>query len=195
MYDNYTQLIVEGLTRGNDLHNAFILVLKQKGGDAIYPILISREDYQNIRAAFEEKDFTSTHLMNQLANRLGMRMTGIRIMQPANGQTQAVIDFELINQVVSIATPVAEAIIATLETNANIWIKTSMFERITRHKNTEGSMALPITAMNDQLLKEALEAAVKEDNFELAAVLHEELVKRQVTQSSTSETHSENTDN
>ena len=39
-------------------------------------------------------------------------------------------------------------------------------------------MALPLAAMTEQLLEEALQAAVEEENFELAGILHDELKKR-----------------
>lgn len=39
-------------------------------------------------------------------------------------------------------------------------------------------MTLPISAMNDKLLHDALQAAVDEDNFELASILRDELKKR-----------------
>ena len=39
-------------------------------------------------------------------------------------------------------------------------------------------MALPLAAMSNNLLKEALKSAVEDDNFELASVLRDELNKR-----------------
>ena len=40
-------------------------------------------------------------------------------------------------------------------------------------------MALPIAAMSEALLREALKTAVQEERFELAAVLRDELRKRE----------------
>ena len=42
----------------------------------------------------------------------------------------------------------------------------------------EGQVSMPITAMSDQLLTEALQAAASEDKFELAAILRDELKRR-----------------
>lgn len=46
------------------------------------------------------------------------------------------------------------------------------------HKN-EGKMSLPINALTDQMLLEALSKAIEEENYELASIIHEEIGKRE----------------
>ncbi len=180
MYDNYTELTIEGITRGKELKDAFILILRKKDGTEIFPVLIDEKGFNLIMNALRHKDFTCSHLMHKLAGRVGMTMIGVRVMQPANGNTQALLDFELINEVVSITVPVEEAVVAALEAHAALWVNSESFQRITRAQSNKGAeqMALPLTAMGDKLLKEALESAVAEDNFELASLLRDELSRR-----------------
>lgn len=180
MYDNYIELKVEGLTRGRELKDAYILILREREGERIFPVLIDEEGFNMIMQAIRNKDYTCSHLMVKLASRVGMTPIGIRLMQPANGKTQALIDFELVNEIVSITTPIAEAVVTALETRSSLWVQRTTFERQTRMNKNGGSqnMALPITAMSDKLIGDALQAAVKEDNFELATILRDELNKR-----------------
>lgn len=180
MYDNYIELKVEGLTRGRELKDAYILILREREGERIFPVLIDEEGFNMIMQAMRNKDYTCSHLMVKLASRMGMTPIGIRLMQPANGKTQALIDFELVNEIVSITTPIAEAVVTALETRSSLWVQRTTFERQTRMNKNGGSqnMALPITAMSDKLISDALQAAVKEDNFELATILRDELNKR-----------------
>lgn len=180
MYDNYIELKVEGLTRGRELKDAYILILREREGERIFPVLIDEEGFNMIMQAMRNKDYTCSHLMVKLASRVGMTPIGIRLMQPANGKTQALIDFELVNEIVSITTPIAEAVVTALETRSSLWVQRTTFERQTRMNKNGGSqnMALPITAMSDKLISDALQAAVKEDNFELATILRDELNKR-----------------
>lgn len=180
MYDNYIKLKVEGLTRGRELKDAYILILREREGERIFPVLIDEEGFNMIMQAMRNKDYTCSHLMVKLASRVGMTPIGIRLMQPANGKTQALIDFELVNEIVSITTPIAEAVVTALETRSSLWVQRTTFERQTRMNKNGGSqnMALPITAMSDKLISDALQAAVKEDNFELATILRDELNKR-----------------
>lgn len=180
MYDNYIELKVEGLTRGRELKDAYILILRERESERIFPVLIDEEGFYMIMQAMRNKDYTCSHLMVKLASRVGMTPIGIRLMQPANGKTQALIDFELVNEIVSITTPIAEAVVTALETRSSLWVQRTTFERQTRMNKNGGSqnMALPITAMSDKLISDALQAAVKEDNFELATILRDELNKR-----------------
>ena len=180
MYDNYIELKVEGLTRGRELKDAYILILREREGERIFPVLIDEEGFNMIMQAMRNKDYTCSHLMVKLASRVGMTPIGIRLMQPANGKTQALIAFELVNEIVSITTPIAEAVVTALETRSSLWVQRTTFERQTRMNKNGGSqnMALPITAMSDKLISDALQAAVKEDNFELATILRDELNKR-----------------
>lgn len=180
MYDNYIELKVEGLTRGRELKEAYILILREREGERIFPVLIDEEGFNMIMQAMRNKDYTCSHLMVKLASRVGMTPIGIRLMQPANGKTQALIDFELVNEIVSITTPIAEAVVTALETRSSLWVQRTTFERQTRMNKNGGSqnMALPITAMSNKLISDALQAAVKEDNFELATILRDELNKR-----------------
>lgn len=180
MYDNYIELKVEGLTRERELKDAYILILREREGERIFPVLIDEEGFNMIMQAMRNKDYTCSHLMVKLASRVGMTPIGIRLMQPANGKTQALIDFELVNEIVSITTPIAEAVVTALETRSSLWVQRTTFERQTRMNKNGGSqnMALPITAMSDKLISDALQAAVKEDNFELATILRDELNKR-----------------
>ena len=180
MYDNYIELKVEGLTRGRELKDAYILILREREGERIFPVLIDEEGFNMIMQAMRNKDYTCSHLMVKFASRVGMTPIGIRLMQPANGKTQALIDFELVNEIVSITTPIAEAVVTALETRSSLWVQRTTFERQTRMNKNGGSqnMALPITAMSDKLISDALQAAVKEDNFELATILRDELNKR-----------------
>lgn len=178
MYNNYIELTVEGITRGKELRNAFILVLKDKAGKHFLPVLLPHDGFELVSAALNKQDFTCSRLMNKLALRVGMTMLGIRIMHPNNGNTQALIDFELINEVVSIAVPISEAIVAALETKSSIWIDRARYEQLTHLSQDAHNMSLPINAMGSQLLEEALHAAVHEENFELATILRDELKKR-----------------
>ena len=180
MYDNYIELKVDGLTRGRELKDAYILILREREGERIFPVLIDEEGFNMIMQAMRNKDYTCSHLMVKLASRVGMTPIGIRLMQPANGKTQALIDFELVNEIVSITTPIAEAVVTALETRSSLWVQRTTFERQTRMNKNGGSqnMALPITAMSNKLISDALQAAVKEDNFELATILRDELNKR-----------------
>lgn len=178
MYDNYKELVFEGLTRGKELRDAYILVFREKQGNRFFPVLLQPEGYRLVADAMNRHDFTCSHLMNRLAGRVGMTLIGVRLQPPSKGTTQALLDFELINEVVSISVTAAEATVAALETKAPFWVERSTFERQIQQPQAQQSMALPISAMGDSLIEDALKAAVEDENFELASVLRDELNQR-----------------
>lgn len=53
------------------------------------------------------------------------------------------------------------------------------FDLLYSRQNGEGQVAVPITAMSGDLLKEALRQAVESENFELASQLRDELKSRE----------------
>ena len=91
LYNNYVELYVEGLTRGRELHHACILVLHERIGNRFLPILLNYKGYDMVTAALQNADFTPSHLMHQLAIRLGIVPMGIRIMRPVKRETQALL--------------------------------------------------------------------------------------------------------
>ena len=56
----------------------------------------------------------------------------------------------------------------------------TLFDALTRHGGIEegGKVAIPIVALTDELLGEALQSAIENDNYELAAVISNERNKR-----------------
>ncbi len=178
MYDDCKQMTFEGLTRGIELRNAFILLLREQGGGRILPVLISEQEFQAVLQAMKKNDYTCSRLMNRLAHRLGMPMKGIRVTLPANGQVNALIDFDRAGELVSIQAPVGEAVVAALEAKVDIWVPADELAQRFQTTEDKGAMRVPIKSMSDELLKAALQSAVEEDNFELATVLRDELRKR-----------------
>lgn len=179
MYEDYAELEVEGLTHGSELHDTYILVMKEKGGGNFYPVLVSESEHRQLVHALRDREYTCSRLMNKLAARVGMKLTGARLMQPRGGRTEALIDFELLGNTISFTATAAEATIATLEAEAPMWVHRNALKKQSRRTKDGGvSLALPLSAMKDSLLREALQSAAKEENYELAGVLRDELKKR-----------------
>lgn len=178
MYDEYIELTIQGITRGKELEDAYILILRAAKEDGFFPVLIDKHGFETIYEAMQNHDYTCAHMMNLLAERMCVPMQGMRILRPSDGKTMALVDFQCSDQLISITVPIAEAIVATLEKNKSIWVDKAMYERQIKFNPSDQSMALPITAMNKELLENALQSAVKEDNFELASILRDELNKR-----------------
>lgn len=190
MYDNYIRLELVGGSTQNSMPDAYILALKADVSRKYFPVLVDKDSYFSVFAALEHKDFTRTVLMNRLAKRMGMKMVGVRILEPSSGDTKALIDFAYKDEVVSITTPICDALIACFETGTDIWVQRDFFVRFTSIQSQGANgVALPATALNDHFLEMALKNAVETENFELAGALKQILLDRK--QSSTTDNNAE----
>ncbi len=183
MIDPYLTLTVMGLTRGTDLKGVCILVLANEAEHKLLPVLVSNNEYEALELALSQQRYPSVRLLLKLARHTGLHVKGIRILQPRYGRTEAFIDFEGYDGPVTISTTAAEAIITALATESPIRINRLLLQRIgsamTDNDLNNKRMALPLSAMNDNLLEQALETAVKQENYELAGALRDELRKRE----------------
>ena len=157
IYEDYVPTSVEGITRGVSLQDAYIVVLRSQDGQRHFPLLVDKDGFSQVLAAVKKKDYACSHLMLQLAERTGLSMTGVRVMQPHNGKYLALIDFSDKVEVKSFSAALSDAIVAALEANAPIYIPSKSFKMQQPSNAPANSMALPVTAMNDQLLKEAMQ--------------------------------------
>lgn len=179
MYENYTELSVDGLTSSTSLQGAHVLLLREKDGSVLVALPLDAAGYKRVQAAVTSKDYTASHLMLQLAKEAGLRLLGVRVLPPLGGQTLGRLDFEDGNVLRVLDVPIADAVVTSLESGCSLWAAPAMMEAQRKRHNPEGSVGLPLRGMEDRLLRQALEAAVEEDNFELAAQIRDELKSRE----------------
>ena len=179
MQEEYVELIPEGLTQGVSLQEAYFLMLREKEGKRFLPSLLGKDEYELILHAMQEKQYPTTRLMGRLAQRFSIRLESVHIFYPPHGNLSATMYFSNETRTEKVACNIAEGISAALNMQCPILMQRSMFEEQMLRQHGEGQVSMPITAMNEKLLKEALNAAVMEDNFELASVIRDELRQRE----------------
>lgn len=175
LYENYIPMRVHGVTRGVSLPDAFIVVLKERDAEACFPLLVERGGYDRVVRALQHQGDEASHLMMALAKRLGLRVAGVRMLRPNQGLKGGLVDFLDGGEVVSLSVPVDDALVVALQSRCDIYLRENEYRG---QSLSGGSMALPIAAMSERLLREAIEGAVKADDFELATVLRDELRRR-----------------
>ena len=187
MQEEYVELVPEGLTRGVSLQEAYFLMLREKDSKRFLPSLLEKDEFDLVYRALHDKQYPATSLMGRLAHRFSIHLESVHIFYPPHGNLSATLFFN--NGVVTekIACNIAEGITAALHLQCPILMQRSMFDEQMLRQQGEGQVSMPITAMNKKLLEEALDAAVKEDNFELASVIRDELRQREKINGNSSE--------
>ncbi len=180
------RLVPEGLTQGVALPDAFLLIMREEEGFRHLPLLVERAGYELLRRAVTKNEFPETRLMGKLAKmyditlesatiryaRTGKFFVSLLFRQPKDEETDASND-RILNL------EVAQGIAAAIEAHAPILMLRQEFDLLYSRQNGEGQVAVPITAMSGDLLKEALRQAVESENFELASQLRDELKSRE----------------
>ena len=178
MEEEYVELVPEGLTRGVSLQEAYFLMLRDKEGSRFLPALLEKEEYEQLFLALHHKQYPSTRLMSRLAHRYNITLRSVHVFYPPHGNLSASLIFDNMVTTERVACNIADGIAAALDNHSPILMQRAMFEEQILRQKGDGQVSMPITAMNKKLLEEALQAAVEEENFELASVLRDEIKMR-----------------
>ena len=179
MEKTYIPLRPIGVTQGVQLDAAYILMLEHKADRRIVPVLITKEDSAQIYAALTHHDYSPATLFRSLTSTFDMTVERIVLDLPFRGHTTARLWINQMGDLRIVPTSVSMAVCISLLMHVGLYVLATDYETLTRQGRQEGQVALPIAAMSESLLREALKTAAKEERFELAAVLRDELRKRE----------------
>ena len=178
--NTFIDLEIAGLTQGTSLHEAYILILKEKAGKRLMPLLIEHTDFLRLKLAMTRRKFPDLGLMLQLASAYRIQLEKVVLRAPKNGETPASLFFtNPLQEEQVIQTDATSGILVAMKSECPLLTYRSLFERQIGQQKSEDQIAVPITIMSKLLLNEALQAAVLEENFELASQLRDELKERE----------------
>lgn len=179
------RLVPEGLTQGVALPGALLLLMREEQGTRHLPLLIDRDGYELLHKATTQHLFPETRLMGKLAKMFDISLQSAVIHYAPTGRFFVSLHFrqaagsepgEPRRRILNLG--IAQGIVAALENGAPVLISRAEFDRLYSRQGGDGQVAVPITAMSSDLLKEALRQAVESENFELASQLRDELKSR-----------------
>jgi bifunctional DNase/RNase len=172
--NTFIELEIAGLTQGTSLHEAYILILKEKASKRLMPLLIEHTDFLRLKLAMTRRKFPDLGLMLQLASSYRIQLEKVVLRAPKNGETPASLFFtNPLQEEQVIQTDATSGILVAMKSECPLLTYRSLFERQIGQQKSEDQIAVPITIMSKQLLNEALQAAVLEENFELASQLRD----------------------
>ena len=179
-YESYVALKLYGVTRGETLREANIVVLQAEKTKDFFPVLMDHDSFDAIHRALRGEKSSATRLLFSLAGGAGLRVCGVRLFRPQSTHGSAVIDWQNDgSQCVEMSANVADAILVAHEANSSIYVSQKDF---VGQKSASGRMALRVSSMSDSLLREAMDMSARDDNFEMAAMLRDELRRREELQ-------------
>ncbi len=173
------QLVPAGLTKSTTLNHAFMLILREKDGERLLPVLLNSSEYRRLEAVISKNDTSETYLARRFNTQYNITLEAIVLTPGTHEQFRALCLSSLNGERKILELDTATGIITAIGLKAPLMIARRTFNELYDKQPEEGRVAIPVTAMPGDLLKEALELAVAEENYELASRLRDELRNRE----------------
>ena len=193
--DDRVKLKVMGITYSQIQNGAYALVLAEENGDRRIPIIISTAEAQSIAIRLEHltPPRPMTHdLFASFAQGFGIRLREVFVYHYEDGVFSSELLFDDGTRQIRIDSRTSDAIAIALRTQSPIYTTEKIiseagiiFQEEPKEKKKEETKTVKRKHLNDystKELKERLEEAVRMEAYEKAALIQQELKKREQKQ-------------
>lgn len=165
--------------------DAYALVLEEVDGGRKLPIIIGRQEAQAIKVMMMKFVPTRplTHdLFQTLTTHLGVVLKKILIYKAKDGVFYSYLYFDKDGEEIKIDSRTSDAVALALRYKCPMYTTEEIMENEHLHDLGEGKFSVPITSVSMQMLEEALQKAIDNEEYEQASHLRDEIRKRKEKQ-------------
>ena len=189
------ELVVKDIMSKVSDHRAHVLLLCEK--DGLRRIIVSLGFLEAQAIAFALRgirtDRPLTHdLFGSVTTTFGIELQYILINDISDGTFCSQLCYRQGEEEHLIDSRTSDAVAIALRAEAAIYIKEELLSRMCIRDEQNGAFSIPITAADEATLRVAIENAVKEENYELAHKLKEEIDSRHAASGNTYYKNTEN---
>lgn len=175
------ELVVGDLMSKVSDHRAHVLLLREK--DGLRKIIVALGFVEAQAIAFSMRgiktDRPLTHdLFGELSSAFGIELQHVLINDISDGTFHSQLFYRQGDAVRVVDSRTSDAIAIALRAGAPLYIEEALLSRMCVHDERNGAISIPITAADEATLRVAMDNAVKEENYELAMKLKEEIESR-----------------
>ena len=184
-------VVTDILCKASD-DRAYVMILKERDGNRKIMVAIGVNEAQAI--AFALKGIATkrpiTHdLFRSLTNALGATMKCATIGKISDGTFYSQLLYQQGDAICQIDSRTSDAVAIALRAGAPIYIDEELLNRVGVHDVFNGAISVPISVADTDTLRTVLDKAVKEENYELAMKIKEEIDSRTSEEFSSDEPH------
>ncbi len=175
------ELVVSDILCKASDERAYVMILKEREGNRKIMVAIGVMEAQAIAFAlrgFETKRPITHDLFLPLTDALGATMTCATIGRVSDGTFYSQLLYKQGESVCQIDARTSDAVAIALRAGAPIYIDEELLERVAIRDVFNGAISVPITVADVDTLRAVLDRAVKEENYELAMKIKEEIDSR-----------------
>ena len=175
------ELVVSDMMSKVSDHRAHVIVLQEKEGLRKIIVALGLLAAQAIAFALRGVDVGRplTHdLFGAFSKAFGIELKHVLIERIDDGTFYSSLYYAQNDERASIDSRTSDAIAIALRANVPIYIREDLLNRMCIRDERNGAISIPITAADEGTLRAAMENAVKDENYELAMKLKEEIDSR-----------------
>lgn len=184
MFENLVKLELEDISQGMGAasRHAYFMMLREADGSRKLSIMVGAYEAQSILAFMRKVRVPRpmTHdalLMSLFAYDIGMREAVIYKVSDGVYYSKIVLIRDGVVREVEART--SDAVALALRFDAPIFTYESILAREHIYESGNGAISIPVSSVGADVLKEALQHAISEENYELAAQLRDEIARRE----------------
>lgn len=175
------ELVVDDIMSKASDHRAHVLMLKEKDGMRRILVALGLLEAQAIvftlRSVDTERPLTHD-LFGSFMGAFGITLEHVFINDICDGTFCAQLHCVQGDETRNVDARTSDAVALALRAGTPIYIEDELLNRMCVRSENNGAISIPITAADEGTLRTALENAVKEENYELAMKLKEEIDSR-----------------
>ena len=179
--EKYVELKIHDMSTTLYPADAYALVLEEVDGERKIPIIIGHLEAQAIKVMMVKYHAPRplTHdLFVTFAQQLEAELRMVLIYKAKDGVFYSYLYFEKGGEEIKIDARTSDAIALALRFKCPIYTTEDIMESEHLHDLGEGKFSVPITSVSLQMLEEALQKAIENEEYEQASQLRDEIRKR-----------------
>lgn len=170
---------VKAITSGTRLGDTYLLILQEKGGERIFALPMDAGEAEMMTALLQGHHFTAQHLVEgfkQLLFYTGLVLERVVLSAIESGHYLAYLELNHDGEAIESIIDAAAGIMIALETRAPIYVANALISPDAEAGS--GTYMLPVGALSLHVLREALDDAIDNEQYEIAEMLRNEIKRR-----------------
>lgn len=176
------RLIVHDVTQGTMHGKPYFLILREEGGPRKLSVMVGAAEAQSILVTLRGAQVPRPLLhdvMNASLAAFAVKLCEVNVYKVVDGVYHSYLLLEAKGQTERVEARTSDAVALALRMNAPIYTVEPLLERERIYEDGNGAISIPVSSVNIEVLREALERAIREENYELAAHLRDEIARRE----------------
>lgn len=179
--EKYVELKIHDMSTTLYPADAYALVLEEVGGERKIPIIIGRLEAQAIKVmmmSYRPPRPMTHDLFLTFAMMLHTRLKHVLIYEATDGVYYSRLYFDKNGEEIQLNSRTSDAIALALRFKRPIYTTEEIMEAEHLHDLGEGKFSVPITSVSVEMLEDALQKAIENEEYEQASQLRDEIRKR-----------------